>query len=149
MKRVDLGENRHGRMETILMLDTVEWAASAEPGATKSKRELSSKALKLLLTCFRYVRDSKDGTERRQVRGHDGPWCDVVTSSRVREVFLRRYPNKNTTEDDDTKTTAQKRRAQRDRARKAYDRSVESAVKAEHLYAEPQPESDETYLWDD
>ena len=90
LKRIDLGENRHGRMETILLLDTVEWPAEAAPVA-KPNRRPPTKTLSLLMTCFDYAFSAEGGPERRQVRGHTGPWIEVIDARKVREVFAKRY----------------------------------------------------------
>jgi AAA domain len=132
MKRVDLGKNRHGRMETILMLDSVAWSSDAQPVA-KKKSKRTSATLSLFLTCVEYAKSAKGGTERRQVRGHDGPWVDAVEDGRVREVFFQRYakPTK-LDEEDDTRA----RRRELDRKTKAFDRSVAKAVETEGLFTE-------------
>jgi hypothetical protein len=150
LKRVELGENRHGRTETILMLDTVEWAdtttiASASASAAK-KKAVRSANFTLLMRCFDHVRDGVAGTERRQVHGYKGPWVDTVGSSRVRETFIGRYPQP-TRDDDDNRTPVQKRRAARDRATKAYDRVLATAVRHGHLHSEPERDGDESFLW--
>jgi hypothetical protein len=141
MKRIDLGENRRGRMETILMLDTIEWPTS-ETAAPKATRK-APEALTQFMNCFRYVRDGAGGTERRQVRGHNGPWVDAVDSARVREVFFQRYANRTRLNDEDD-DKARKRAS--DAKAKAFDRAVASAVKTERLFTEASADG-RVFLW--
>ncbi|SEP45330.1 AAA domain-containing protein [Rhodospirillales bacterium URHD0017] len=142
MERIDLGVNRHGRMETILMLDTVEWATDVAVAA-KAKVQRPSASLSLLLDCFEYAKSAKGGKERRQVRGHDGPWADVVEDGKVREVFFQRYakPTKLVDEDD-----AKARRREIDRKTKAYDRSIVKAVEIQRLFTEASADG-RVFLW--
>ena len=141
MKSIDLGENRHGRMETILLLDTVEWPTVLP--VAKNKRREPSPGLKLLMTCFDYAFSADGGPERRQVRGHHGPWHDVIDARKVRDVFFERYPASNRSAKEDENKA---RRRDADRKAKAFDRNLVAAVAAEHLFAEPTGDG-RTFLW--
>jgi hypothetical protein len=143
LKRVELGENRYGRMETILMLDTVQWAD--EPSAvTATKARRQNKTLALLMTCFKFVRDGVGGSQLRRVRGGNGPWIAVVDASKVREVFYERYPKPTKVEGEDDED-AHKRDA--DRKRKAFDRTVARAVEIELLFTETAGDG-RPFLWE-
>jgi hypothetical protein len=143
LKRVELGENRYDRMETILMLDTVQWAD--EPSAATAKKvRRQNKTLALLMTCFKFVRDGVGGSELRQVRGGNGPWIAVVDASKVREVFYERYPKPTKIEGEDDEEA---RKRDGDRKRKAFDRTLARVVEIELLFTETADDG-RTFLWD-
>ena len=140
MKRIELGENRQGRMETVLMLDTVDWPTDAAAAVPKAKKRVS-KALDLLMSCFFYVRDDERGTERRQVRGKDGPWVNTVRDDRIRDVFVQRHMVKSISAADDS--------TKEESATRTFRRQLRKAINEGVLCAEPSPsDQNRTFLWE-
>jgi hypothetical protein len=150
LERCDIGDvYDDGSHDAVLKISEIAQyqhaSESVEAKAkAKAKRRTQASSLALLMTCFAYVRDGKDGSERRQVRGYNGPWVNTVDAARVRDEFFKRYP-KSTKPETET-DPARLRRKEMDRKAKAFDRSVAKAAEGERLFSEVQGER--MFLWE-